>query len=68
MQTMLEAQKTIEDIEADVSNILNLETHEHMRSMFFCDIPDSSSLDGQYLLQLERANIRCSVSKNSESF
>ncbi|KAF9244167.1 hypothetical protein BU15DRAFT_59503 [Melanogaster broomeanus] len=49
MQTMLEAQKTIEDIETDVSKILNRETIEHMRSMFFRDVLDSSS-DGQYLL------------------
>jgi hypothetical protein len=38
------AQKIIEDIENDVSNILNREILEHMRSMFFHDIPDS--LDG----------------------
>lgn len=67
MQTMLEAQKTIEDIEADVSNILDRETLERMRSTFFHDVPDSSCLDGQYLRQLERAVIRHSVSKNSGS-
>ena len=67
MQTMLKAQKTIEDIEADVSNILTPETLERMRSTFFHDILDSPLIDKQYLIQLERAVIQHSVSKNSES-
>jgi hypothetical protein len=65
MQSMLEAQKTIEEIETDVSHILNAETLEQMRSMFFHDIPDS--LDGQYLTRLERDKIQHSMSKNRES-
>lgn len=69
MKIMLEAQTTIEDIETDldVSKMMNRETIERLRSMFFKDISDSSP-DGEYLMQLEKATIRCSesVSENSE--